>query len=80
MARIVGDGFDDQKRAAVEAVQWEIAYVILENGFWCHDRHDFRARAQAIGAGTKIHFLDVPRDELWRRIHFQSRNPSSTYG
>ena len=51
MARIVGDGFDEAKRAAVEAVQWEIA-----------------ARAAALGADTKLHFLDVSRDELLRRL------------
>lgn len=41
MARIVGDGFDETKRAAVEAVQWDVAAralalgvdVVLENGF-----------------------------------------------
>src|SRR5258708_5633784 len=32
MARIVGDGFDDAKRAAVEAVQWEIAARALSLG------------------------------------------------
>ncbi len=77
MARIVGDGYDEAKRAAVEAVQWEIAAralrlgvdVILENGFWSRrERDDFRARAAALGADTKLHFLDVPRDELLRRL------------
>ena len=56
MARIVGDGYDEAKRAAVEAVQWEIAAralrlgvdVILENGFWSSSEcDDFRARPSA---------------------------------
>ena len=77
MARIVGDGYNVEKRAVVEDMQWEIAAraltlgidVILENGFWTRrDRNDFRARAAAVGANTKLHFLDVPRDELWRRL------------
>ena len=42
MSRIVGDGYDEAKRAAVEALQWELAErllvlgvdVILDNGFW----------------------------------------------
>lgn len=77
MARIVGDGYNVEKRAVVETMQWEIAAraltlgidVILENGFWTRrDRNDFRARAAAVGANTKLHFLDVPRDELWRRL------------
>jgi predicted kinase len=77
MSRIVGDGFDDEKRAAVEAVQWDIAgralslglTVILENGFWTRqDRDHFRSRAAALGAQIKIHFLDVPHAELSRRL------------
>src|SRR5208283_2667954 len=77
MARIVGDGSDEAKRAAVEAVQWEIAArainlgidVILENGFWSRsERDDFRSRAAALGAKTQVHFLDVSRDELLRRL------------
>jgi predicted kinase len=77
MARIVGDGYDEAKRAAVEAVQWEIAArvlslgvdVILENGFWSRrERDEVRARARALGAATKVHYLDVPREELLRRL------------
>jgi predicted kinase len=77
MARIVGSGYDEQRRAAVEAVQWEIAAralvlgiaVILENGFWSRsEREDFRSRAAALGAETRLHFLDVPREELLRRL------------
>src|SRR5258708_33469428 len=77
MARIVGDGYDEAKRAAVEAVQWEIAArvlslgvdVILENGFWSRrERDEVRARARALGAATKLHYLDVPREELLRRL------------
>jgi|SRR5208283_585460 len=77
MARIVGSGYDERKRAAVEAVQWEIAAralilgvdVILENGFWRRsEREDFRTRAAALGADTRLHFLDLPRVELLRRL------------
>ncbi len=77
MARIVGDGYDEVKRAAVEAVQWDIAArvlhlginVILDWGFWSRsERDDFRSRATMLGARTEIKFLDVPRDELWRRL------------
>lgn len=84
MARIVGDGYDEAKRAAVEAVQWEIAAralrlgvdVILENGFWSRaERDDFRARAAALGADTRLHFLNVPRNELLRRL--ASRNEAA---
>lgn len=77
MARIVGDGYDEAKRAAVEAVQWELAArllslgldVILENGFWSRsERDEFRARAAEAGAACRLYFLDVPHAELWRRL------------
>ncbi len=66
-----------QNARPVEAVQWGIAAralslgvdVILENGFWSRSERDhFRARAAALGADTRRHFLDVPRDELLRRL------------
>lgn len=89
MARIVGDGYDEAKRAAVEAVQWEIAAralsmgvdVVLENGFWSRDERDeFRARAAAAGAGTRLHFLDVPREELLRRLALRNATlPPDTF-
>jgi len=89
MARIIGDGYDEAKRAAVEAVQWEIAAralslgvdVILENGFWSRrERDDFRARAAALGAETRLHFLDVPRDELLRRLALRNATaPPDTF-
>ncbi len=81
MARIVGNGTDEPKREAVEAVQWEIAEkvlslgvdVILENGFWAREeRDDLRERAAALGADSKLHFLDVSKDELLKRL--RSRN------
>lgn len=77
MYRIVGDGYDQARRDAVEAVQREIAAralslgvnVILENGFWSRSERDsYRARATAIGVQTKLHYLDVPLEELKRRL------------
>jgi predicted kinase len=89
MGRIVGDGYDESKRAAVEAVQWEIAAraltlgidVILENGFWSRaERNDFRSRAAVLGAVTRLHFLDVPRDELSRRLALRNAAlPADTF-
>ncbi len=77
MARIVGDGFDQSKREAVEAAQWDIAAralrlgvdVVLENGFWTRaDRDDYHARGTAVGAEVRLYYLDVPRDVLVRRL------------
>ena len=77
MARIIGNGNDEQKRDAVESVQWDIAAqslslginVILENGFWSqNERNEIRQRAANLGVESKLHFLDVPREELLRRL------------
>lgn len=81
MTRLVIDGYDEEKRFVVEAVQWEIAArvlslgvnVILEFGFWPRsEREDFRSRAAALGSETMLHFLDVPRNELLRRLELRN--------
>jgi predicted kinase len=67
----------DWCRDPVEAVQWELAEralrlgvnVVLDFGFWSRaEREEFRARAAALGAGSELHFLDVPRAELSARV------------
>ena len=67
----------DWCRDPVEAVQWGVAEralalgvnVILDFGFWSRvERDQFRARAAAVGAGTEVHFLDVPRALLSARL------------
>jgi predicted kinase len=77
MERIVGTGYDEDKRAAIESLQWDIAQrvlalgvdVVLESGFWSRDeRYRFRARAAELGADSKLIFLDVSREELRRRL------------
>ncbi len=43
--------------------------VILDFGFWAREeREDFRSRAKQLGASSEVHFLDVPDDELLRRL------------
>ena len=89
MYRIVGDGYDTARRHAVDAVQWEIAAralslgvnVILENGFWSRsERDNYRARATSMGVSTKLHFLDVPLDELRRRLRMRNvESPPDTF-
>ena len=67
-----------------EAIQWELAEralrlgvnVILDFGFWSRsEREEFRARAAALGAGSEVHFLDVPRAELSSRIAARNVEP-----
>ena len=81
MERIVGDGHNEPMRNAIESTQWKVAErvlvlgvdVILENGFWAREeRYEYRSRAESLGVELEIHFLDVPKDELLRRL--EARN------
>jgi predicted kinase len=78
MNRIVGDGFDEPKRAEVEHIMQEIAErcltlginVILEFGFWAKvERDQMRALAAKVHAKVKLCYLAVSREELLRRLN-----------
>ena len=67
----------DARHGLIEAMLWNIASralvlgtnVILDFGFWAREeREDFRLRAKQLGASSEVHFLDVPEDELMRRL------------
>ncbi len=48
--------------------------VILDKGFWYKkDRENTRQAAAAIGAETKLYFLDAPIDVLRKRILTRSK-------
>ena len=89
MAKIVGDGFDEEKRSAVEAIMWEIGQrclslgvnVILDFGFWSRtERDDYRARAKKIGAQTELFYLNVPLEEILRRLNARNKTaPENTF-
>jgi predicted kinase len=83
MGRILGTGYDEDKRAAIESLHWDIAQralslgvdVILESGFWSREeRSQFRARAAELGAETRLIYLDVPREELLRRLALRNES------
>lgn len=79
----------DRLRDPVESLQWEMAKrvltlgmnVILENGFWSREeRMRFRSQAQALSVRVELRYLDVPRDELWRRLSKRNAElPSGTF-
>jgi predicted kinase len=75
----------DARHSLIEAMLWNIASralelgtnVILDFGFWAREeREDFRSRAKSLGASSEVHFLDVPEDELMRRL--DERNSESS--
>jgi len=84
IARLGFDLFDGVVRERIEALQWALAQevlrlgrsVILENGFWQRaERDEKRLAARALGAQVELRYLDVPLDDLWRRI--EARNAES---
>jgi predicted kinase len=51
--------------------------VILDFGFWAREeREDYRLRAKKLGASSEVHYLDVPEDELLRRLEKRNSRPS----
>ena len=76
--------WNEQKRAHIEALQWQVAQrvltlgisVVMDFGFWSRlERDRFREEAKAIGVRVELRFLDVPLEELWTRV--RQRNMES---
>src|SRR4030043_548158 len=75
----------DARHSLIEAMLWNIASralvlgtnVILDFGFWAREeREDFRLRAKQVGASSEVHFLDVPEEELMRRLAVRNSQDS----
>src|SRR5512139_3715991 len=75
----------DARHSLIEAMLWNIAgralelgtNVILDYGFWAREeREDYRLRAKQLGASSEVHYLDVPEDELMRRLAVRNSQPS----
>jgi predicted kinase len=50
--------------------------VVLDFGLWARvERDEMRSAARDLGVGVELHFLDVPTDELWRRIDARNSDP-----
>jgi len=89
MARIVRDGWDAERREAVKAIQLELAVralqlginVVSDQGFWKRRERDAARRlAAGVGADAKLHFLDVPFEELCQRLLVRNANlPPDTF-
>jgi predicted kinase len=71
------DPFDEGFQAKLEARFWELAQrllvlgtsVVLEWGFWARsERDEKREAARALGVAVELRFLDVPYEELVRRV------------
>jgi predicted kinase len=74
----------DARHSSIETMLWNIASralelgtnVILDFGFWAREeREDYRLRAKRLGASSEVHFLDVPEEELLRRLAVRNSQP-----
>jgi predicted kinase len=81
------DYYDEVMRVRLERqllrLAWELLGlgqdVILENGFWTRpEREELRTAARAKGYRVELRFLDVPFEELARRI--AERNAKAEHG
>jgi predicted kinase len=73
----------DRIREPIEKLQWQHAKkmlnlgidVVLENGFWKKDeRMEYRHSAKELGFRVFLHYLDVPENELVKRIVKRNEN------
>lgn len=71
------DPFDEGFQARLEAEFWELTQrllvlgtsVVLEWGFWARTERDQKyAAARTLGVTVELRFLDVPYEELVRRV------------
>ena len=87
MTALAIDLFDEDARAKVEALQWQLAQellalrqtVIIEWGVWSRSERDVvRERARELGARVELVYLDVPTEVLWERL--EARNIEQPLG
>ena len=76
--------WDDEVRDRVDHELWRLAQdalrldlsVVLDFGLWARvERDEMRIAARELGVGVELHYLDVPVDELWRRIDARNSAP-----
>ena len=76
--------WDTPTREKVEYELWHLALeilrlglsVVLDFGLWARiERDEMRSVARGLGVGVELHYLDVPTDELWRRIQARNSQP-----
>jgi predicted kinase len=76
--------WDMPTQEKVEHELWRLAQeilrlglsVVLDFGLWARvERDEMRSAARGLGAGVELHYLDVPVEELWRRIEARNTEP-----
>ena len=76
--------WDERTREKVEQQLWCLTQeilrlglsVVLDFGLWARiERDEMRNAARGLGVGVELHYLDVPTEELWRRIEARNSEP-----
>ena len=76
--------WDEAAGVRVEQELWRLAQeilslgvsVVLDFGLWARvERDEMRAAARALGVGVELHYLEVPIEELWRRVDARNSQP-----
>jgi predicted kinase len=81
----VGDDEHDARHTKIETIMWDVARhvlalggdVVLDFGCWARvERDDYRRRAKGLGVDFRLHYMDVPSAELYRRLAIRNRTPT----
>ena len=76
--------WDKRTREKIEHELWRLAQeilrfgvsVVLDLGLWARiERDEMRSAARGLGVGVELHYLEVPTNELWRRIEVRNSEP-----
>jgi predicted kinase len=76
------DLWDQPTRALIERQMWRVAQrvlalggnVVIDFGSWARaERDELREGARRLGVAVELHYLDVPIDELVRRVDARAR-------
>lgn len=77
MEALAIDLYDEDRRARIEALQWQLGQrllklglvVIIEWGTWGKSERDaLREGARELGAAVELHYLSAPPEVLFERI------------
>ena len=76
--------WDESARVKVEHELWRLARdllrlgvsVVLDFGLWARrERDELRTTARGLGAAVELRYLEVPTEELWKRIEARNSAP-----
>ena len=75
---------DEATGDKVEQELWRLAQeilrlrlsVVLDFGLWARaERDELRSVARALGVAVELYYLDVPVEQLWRRLELRNAHP-----